>query len=298
MKSPATFVKVLSVCLLVLAFVGIYSIQASAETKQSDSVGIEGTVSSDPPSQAPTIDIPSNGQGFSNIPITIAGRCTNGLLVEVFRNNVFAGSVTCTNGSYSIKIDLFSGKNDLVARQYDSLNQVSPDSNTISVNFNDALPGTGPRVSITTVYAKRGADPNTKLTWPLTISGGTSPYAISVDWGDKTAPDLISRQNGGDFNIEHTCTQPGIYNVTVKVTDGTGSTAFLQLVSVCNGEIQQSTSSGNGAGPTVITKKELGLAFWITVAVAIPLLAVTFWLGTQHQLQVIRDKLRRGEPPL
>lgn len=280
-------------CLVALTFFGT---SVSAVTQQPGSVGIEGRIPSNPPTQAPTITIPSNGQSFSSLPITVAGRCTTGLLVEIFKNNVFAGSVVCTNGSYSLKIDLFSGRNDLIARAYDDLNQASPDSPTVSVTFNDGLPNTGPRVSLTSVYAKRGANPNANLNWPLTLSGGAGPYAVSVDWGDKTSPDLFSRQAAGDFDIQHTCGQSGIYNVTVKVTDTNGSTAFLQVVAICNGSIQQSATP-SGAGNTT-SKSTLGWVFWAVVGLFIPILLSSFWLGKQHQLQTIRDRLRHGERPL
>ncbi len=59
----------------------------------------------------------------------MSGICPGDLLVKIFKNNVFAGSVQCKNGSYSIVIDLFSGQNELVARVYDALDQPGPDSN-------------------------------------------------------------------------------------------------------------------------------------------------------------------------
>lgn len=289
--------KCLIIALALLVGVSLFSSSVSAVTQQSGSVGIEGTIPSAPPTQAATIDIPGNGQNFSTLPIMVAGRCKTGLLVEIFKNNVFAGSVVCTNGSYSIKIDLFGGRNDLVARVYDNLNQTGPDSNTVSVTFNDGLANTGPRVSLTTQYAKRGANPNAALTWPLTLSGGTGPYAVSVDWGDKSAPDLISRQSAGDFSLQHTYTQAGVYNITIKATDTNGSTAFLQLVGISNGTIQQPATPSGSVG-TTSTKSPPGLVFWIIVGLFIPILLSSFWLGKQHQLQTIRDRLRHGERPL
>ena len=56
------------------------------------------------------------------------------MLVKLFKNNVFAGSVQCEDGSYSIKTDLFVGTNELVARVYDDLDQPGPDSNVLTVN--------------------------------------------------------------------------------------------------------------------------------------------------------------------
>src|SRR5262245_49990987 len=64
----------------------------------SGSSGLQGTVKTPPPQNAPTITTPTNGQSFSKMPITVAGLCTSGLLVKVFSNNVFVGSAECING--------------------------------------------------------------------------------------------------------------------------------------------------------------------------------------------------------
>ena len=267
---------------------------AVAQTQQdSGAVGVEGTIPSAAPTQAPTITTPVNGQVFTTLPITVAGLCQNGLLVEVFKNDVFSGSVQCVGGSYSIQIDLFSGRNDLVARQFDALNQASPDSNTVTVTFNDSLPGGGPRISLTTAYSKRGAAPGDTLTWPITISGGTPPFAISVDWGDKSTPDLLSRDSAGDILLQHIYNQSGIYNITIKASDSKGQAAFLQVVGIGNGPIQQTTATPRPEA-TVTSSTRILI---ISLIVAIPLLLSSFWLGKKHQLQVIRTRIRRGERP-
>ncbi len=270
------------------------SVQA-AQQSNSGSMGIEAEIPSNPPSSAPGITIPRNGQVFTSSPITVSGFCSADYLVEIFKNNVFAGSAVCRNGSYSLQVDLFDGQNDLIARQYNANNQVSPDSVTVTVTHNNSVPSTGPRPTITTTYAKRGADPGESLSWPITLSGGVGPYALSVDWGDKSPAVLISRSAPGAFNIDHTYTQSGVYNVTIKVTDSQGSSAFLQVVGIANGPIQQSTKSSNQANVTVKTQKVI---IWWPMLILLVLTVVAFWLGKQHQLATIRGRLRRGERPL
>lgn len=260
--------------------------------QQSGAVGIEGTIPSSAPTQAPTITTPVNGQIFNNLPITVAGLCPSNLLIEVFKNGIFSGSAQCTNGSFSLQTDLFSGRNDIVARAYDALNQAGPNSNTVSVTFNGSLPGSGPQVTIITAFAKRGAVPGDTLTWPITISGGTPPYAVSVDWGDKSAPDLLTRLTAGDFSVDHVYNQSGIYNIIFKASDSNGSAAFLQVVGVGNGPIQQATSQNNQAAA-----KTQRVILWWPIVLLLALTIVTFWLGKEHQLQVIRARLRKGERP-
>lgn len=269
----------------------------AATLQQSGSTGLEGTVAGPAPSQAPTIGVPSNGQGFTSTPITVSGLCLNNLLVEIFKNNVFAGSTECKNGSYSLQFDLFSGRNDLVARQYDALNQASPDSQTVTVNFNNGVSQTESLVTLTTQYSKRGADPGSTLSWPLSISGGSGPYAVSVNWGDASAPELLSLAGPGDFNIQHVYQQAGTFNVTVRATDVNGNAAFLQLVGVGNGSTQQSGAGAGNASGNNSSNSPQKVVVWWPYATLFGLAILTFWLGKWHQLELIRSRLRRGERP-
>lgn len=265
----------------------------SPEPTQSGSVGLEGRISAPPPTQAATINTPSNGQSFTSSPITVAGLCKTGLLVKIFTNNVFVGSVMCQGGSYSLKVSLFSGKNDLVARVYDDLDQQGPDSNVVSVIFVDAKYaqfGTG--LTLTSNFARRGANPGDTLTWPIVLSGGTGPYALSVDWGDNSGADLQSVQFAGNLTLKHSYKQAGIYVVIIKATDKNGQTAYLQVVAVANGEVAGGTTkNGNksGSGTSIKVSPE-----WYLFVLVLPLLLIAFWLGSRNELYVIRRRLDRA----
>ena len=279
--------------LLSAALVSMISPLAIAATTKTGSTGISGTVPSSPPTQAATIDVPRNGQSFSSLPITVSGLCPSNTLVEIYKNNVFAGSTECNKGSYSLQIDLFDGQNDLIARVYDDLNQAGPDSNTVSVTFNSNIPTGGQRITLTTQFAKRGADPGAILNWPITLSGGTGPYAFSVDWGDNTNPDLFSQGAPGNINLQHTYAQSGVYKVTVKATDSAGNSAFLQLVAIANGPIKQAGGAANGSNTLTIQTKVL---LWPLIVLFILMIA-SYWMGKRHQIEAIRNRLRKGDPP-
>ena len=285
--------KGLRVVLLALSLIPALAAPALAVTQQTGSTGVQGTVPGPPPSQAPTIDIPRNGQAFSTLPITVSGLCPANTLVEIYKNNVFAGSAQCQGGSYSLQIDLFDGRNDLIARAYDDLNQASPDSATVTVTFASAISTGSPRITLTTEFAKRGANPGTILNWPVTLSGGQGPYAISIDWGDNSNPDLISQPAPGNLNLQHTYKQSGVYKVTIKATDVNGNSAFLQVVAIANGPVQQ---SGTNNKNSVITQQQTKVLLWPIIVLFVLLLS-SFWLGRKHQLEAIRNRLAKGEPP-
>ncbi len=269
----------------------------SQQNPQSGSVGLEGKISSPPPTQAATISTPGNGQTVSGSPITVSGLCKTGLLVKVFDNNVFVGSAQCTNGSFSLQVALFSGRNDLVVRVYDALDQAGPDSNVVSVTFNDAkFAQFGTRVSLSSAYARYAADPQQELDWPVILSGGIGPYAISTDWGDGSAPTLQSEAFAGTITIKHVYNSAGTYKVIVKATDANGTTAFLQLVGVATGAVGQGSAanvsfSKNNNAQNASPKT---LVLWWPMGVLIALMFVTFWLGRRHELFSLRKQLEKS----
>ncbi|GAC1483659.1 MAG: hypothetical protein NVS1B7_8100 [Candidatus Saccharimonadales bacterium] len=268
-----------------------------AVTSQSGSVGVQGTISAPPPTTGASISVPTNGQTFTNVPVTVGGLCPGSLLVKIFKNNVFSGSVQCKNGSYSLQSDLFSGQNEFIARVYDALDQAGPDSNKVLVTFNDVSAGTGPRISITSNFAKRGANPGETLSWPIILSGGIGPYALSADWGDGKTPDLMSAQFPGTVTIQHVYDKPGVYNIVVKGTDTGGGVSYIQLVGIANGALSQDAGltsakiNGNGA-PTTKT-----MILWQPAAVIIPFIISTFWLGKRYELKMIRRRIEQGDRP-
>jgi hypothetical protein len=260
---------------------------------QSGSVGIEGTISSPPPSRGPTITSPGNGQTFSTLPVVVRGICPEGDLIKIFSNNIFLGSTECKGGSFTLNVDLFNGQNDLVARVYDALDQAGPDSNTVRVTFNDpSFAAFGGRVTLTSNYARLGADPGKSLVWPIILAGGTGPYALSVDWGDGKPLTLKSVPFAGNLNIDHVYDAAGIYRIIVKATDSNGTTAYLQLVGVANGTVGASGKTASGKDK-VITVTKTQIVLWPSI-VAIFLILLAFWVGRRYELLSIRKRIERS----
>jgi len=280
--------------LLCSALVGVSKVAAQVENPKSGSVGIQGTISSPPPKIGATIVVPTNGQVFTKLPITVGGLCPGNLLVKVFKNNVFGGSTQCKNGSYSLIIDLFSGRNELVARVYDDLDQAGPDSNKVNVTFNDSRPGTVSRPTLTSIYAKMGVNPGQQLVWPIILSDGSGPYALSIDWGDGTELELRSLGFPGPFDIKHVYRTPGVYNIILKVTDRNDASAYLQLVAIVNGPLSQEQQGDEAEDDKPGTRT---VTLWQPAAFMLLLLPTTFWLGRKYELKYLKKKIEHGERP-
>lgn len=279
-------------CLLVL-LVGVQQVAAITTLPKPNPVpgsyGLEATKTQSPPTQGATISTPGSGASFSDSPITVNGICPDGLLVQVYNNDVMVGSVMCASGSFSLEISLFSGTNDLSAIVYDDLDQPGPISNLVTVTYTDTrFTAFGELITLTSSYGRRSAAASTQLSWPLQLSGGTGPYAFSIDWGDGTQIELKSQSLAGLVTIDHIYKKAGIYQANIKVTDVNGVSAFLQVIAVSNGKVDAAAPIDKTAdtGPRV-------KVLWIPAAVALALLIPTYWLGRRSQLVSLRAKMLR-----
>jgi hypothetical protein len=251
------------------------------------SFGLEATKTQDPPTQGATITTPGNGASFNTSPVTVNGICPTDLLVQVYNNNVMVGAVMCVGGSFSVQVSLFAGTNELSAIVYDNLEQAGPVSNTVTVNYTDTnFSAFGALITLTSSYGRRSAAAGTELSWPLQLSGGTGPYAFSIDWGDGSATELKSQPLAGLVTIAHTFKKAGIYQVNIKVTDVNGVSAFLQVIAVSNGKVDSTPTAPNTTGTETPTT-----VLWIPAAISFALLPVTYWLGRRSQIISLRNKM-------
>ena len=284
-----TFGAVLMAVLVTLITAGATHAITPLETPdpKPGSFGVEATKKQPPPSRGATISTPGNGSSFSNSPITVSGICPTGLLVQVYNNNVMVGAAMCTNGSFRVQVGLFPGTNELTAIVYDDLGQAGPVSNTVRVTYRDTnLAAFGQAITLTSSYGRRSAAAGSQLSWPLQLSGGTGPYAFSIDWGDGGKAELKSQSLAGVVSIAHTYKKAGIYNVNITVTDANGVTAFLQVVAVASGQVDETAAATeektSSAKPQIL---------WIPTVIALILLIPTYWLGKHSQLVIIRNKM-------
>ena len=253
------------------------------------SFGVEATKKQAPPNQAPTISTPGNGASYSDSPITVTGICVSDLLVQLYNNGVMVGSVVCKNNTYSLQVSLFAGTNDLTAIMYDDLEQASPVSNTVTVNYTDTrFTAFGQQITLTSSYGRRSAPAGNMLTWPLQLSGGTGSYAFSINWGDGSKADLMSQPLSGVISIGHKYKKAGIYSVNITVTDVNGVKGFLQVIAVSAGKVDGATAAQVGEAEQAVSGARI---LWLPYIILLLLLIPTYWLGRRSMLVSIRNKM-------
>lgn len=272
-----------------------YTAAASSPGPEAGSIGLSGIVPGKPPTVAATITGPADGLHFTTSPIAFSGTCPADTLVEIYKNDIFAGSTTCTDsGTFSIQIDLLSGSNKIIARVYDALNQPGPDSNALTETY-DVLPAESGALTpldfgdsqllLNTDAVFRGSFPGQAMTVPIGILGGTPPYAVNIQWGDADDK-VLPRSNNETFNADHTYSKPGTYQVSIQATDAAGRVAFITVASIVNGQPSTSAAAASTT-PTSTTNQLLVLWPLYTSAVGIVL---SFWLGERREKQILRKR--------
>lgn len=261
---------------------------------EAGSVGVSGIMPGKPPTTAAVIQSPGSGQHFTTSPVTISGTCPKNTLVELYKNDIFAGSTFCSdNEKFSADIDLLIGQNTIVARVYDALNQQGPDSNSVVIYY-DALPPQGSAVTsfnfggnqllLNTDAVFRGIFPGKSMTMPVTVLGGTPAYAVQVQWGDGEKPTVAPRNDNMTFNVEHSYKKAGTFQIVIEATDTEGRVAFLTVAAVVNGQpdVVAATSS------KLTTSNQL-LVLWPLYTGSLVMVS-SFWLGEQREKQVLRKR--------
>ncbi|HET9174065.1 MAG TPA: PKD domain-containing protein [Candidatus Saccharimonadales bacterium] len=272
-----------------LALVGS-TIASASPGPQSGSVALNGVMPEPPPTKAATIDAPGSSQHFGSTPVTVSGTCPANTLVEIYKNDIFAGSTPCdSNGRYEVKVDLLGGQDILIARVYDVLNQAGPDSNAVTV-FYDALPPQASSLAplnfgssqlvLSTDAVYRGLFPGHPLSMPLNVLGGTPPYAINIQWGDSTNS-VVPRSDNLTFTVQHTYQRPGTYQITIQASDAQGRVAFLTIAAIVNGQPAVIPTAN-----TTKTSTNKLLMLWplYTASVAV---VVSFWLGERREKHIL-----------
>lgn len=250
------------------------------------SYGLEATKTQPAPTEGATITTPGSGGSFNRSPITVSGICPNELLVQIYDNGVMVGSVMCQNRSFSLQISLFAGNNDLTASVFDVLGQTGPQSNTVRIRYtNTQFSAFGELITLTSAYGRRSASVGNQLSWPLQLSGGSGPYAFSIDWGDGGGSELKSQALAGALTIAHTYQKAGIYPVNVKVTDSNGVSAFLQVIAVGNGKPEEP------AEEELAEQKPAVEVLWFPAAIGLALLPLAYWLGRRSQVVSLQKKM-------
>jgi hypothetical protein len=307
--------------LLVLIMVATTAIMGfTAKVALADDITLSGNISVNakipgpPPTDPAVIDSPLSGQDFTSSRITLSGTCPDGTIVQIYKNSIFAGAIDCADDKFTLEIDLLRGSNILIAKVIDSLDQYGPDSAPVTVTYTvPTLPDISsgstssssviemqrkaysqalnlPQMLITTEANYQGILKNKLLQLKLIISGGQTPYAVYIDWGDGQ-PELLSQANAGNFVASHTYKAIGRYKIKIKAADSLSSQSFVQTVVIVYGENTAPISA------IKFIDDYADNLFFVWPMYLFVFIAVTFfWIGERYGLYKLKKPVHKLKP--
>ena len=288
----------LALILLVVGFV-LLNITATAADltwtrpgPAAGSIGMTGIVPGKPPTSAAIITSPTNGQRFTSTPVLVKGTCPENTLIELFKNDIFAGSTPCdTTGAFSLEIDLLIGQNVLIAKVFDALNQSGPDSNAVTVFYDafgsqagplSSLNFGGSQLLINTDAVFRGTFPGQEMTMPIDILGGRAPYAVNIQWGD-AKNSVVARNDNATFRASHVYEKAGTYQIALQATDADGRVAFLTVAAIVNGQPEVQAVAGSTSKKTPLSSL---LVLW-PLYLGTFAVVISFWAGEWREKHIL-----------
>ncbi len=93
---------------------------------------------------------------------------------------------------------------------------------------------------------------NTKRAWGVAVKGGKPPYTYKMYWGDEITEGIFD--TAGDSTLNHKYTSPGIYTVSIEVTDANDVSVSDTSVA----DVRDPVSIVSITGPTSLDWDETG----------------------------------------
>ncbi|HKU19043.1 MAG TPA: hypothetical protein VJP80_07310 [Candidatus Saccharimonadales bacterium] len=159
-----------------------------------------------------------------------------------------------------------------------------------------------PRIAVDQAYQARRPGQTTE--WHASISGGTTPYSVTVSWGDGSVDHLV-RQDGSTFALTHTYTGADNKNylITISVTDAKGMQGDVQLVAAINLVLANAASVLPAAhDPLSAVLGGVRQRLWLIwpAYIVVVLMAIGYYLGEREEYRrlalVAQPVYRRGRP--
>lgn len=269
---------------------------------------VTARVPAEPLTSPAVITSPTDGQRFNTNTITVSGTCPNDSYVKVLRGTEVAGIAVCNANTFTMQISIVPGANLLTAKVFNITDDEGPASPPITVYYDVPVQPetptqptnpTGPTRPITSAPSGSGGlaidvpykytirKPNETWQWELSVSGGTPPYAITIQWGDGTSG-TYTRNAADTFTITHAYGKADIYRVLIKAQDATGAMTLLEISAPVKDPLQTNIwllSIFQNLSPWIL---------WPLYAVLL-LFVLLFWLYELRRMHrhVQRRKLRR-----
>jgi hypothetical protein len=202
------------------------------------------------------------------------------------------------------------GKNVISALNYDNLNQSGPTTPSVTV-YSEKSVITGPDIVIPVLPSnpsiipgvnssisdcgdyKIGALPTcgephllivcvprlfssqVKQVLGIIVWGGYNPYAVSIDWGDGSAPTVLTIAKPGYYTVAFNYAVPNTYRVTSYLKDSKGKSSVVHA----SIQVSGTTTNNSTTNTTTNTTNDVFGLPWFMQSIPIYISAVAITIG-------------------
>ena len=252
---------------------------------------VQGTEPVAVPTSPAIITTPVNGAKIAGTSTLITGSCplvTPQVVVTVTVDGTSAGSAACdSSNDFSLPISLGSGSHTLLTQIYTIAAQTGPQGSPLQIAAGSLVPKLGTSettanpiiITSTTPFSYLGADKT--AVWNGSITGGTAPYHVHIDWNDGSQS--TNTVSGDAQHFSHTYATLQSYDPLLSVTDSAGHAVSQQFAvaaytTATLGSSLVATTNPGPQGPIATTTLLGFYGLLLTVASV----AGIIWLEAKH----------------
>ena len=212
--------------------------RVTADTVDSFTLHIYASKPAPIPLDAAEITSPHDGDNVEKSSQIVSGMCPpidpRGIIV-LLDNGIQVGSIACdSSNQFSLLLVLTPGKHTFIARTYTITGDTGPDSEPVTITYTTPAPVTssaqaeldaeepnGPPLTLTIDAPFIVFGPGADAVWSGSITGGTLPYDVHINWGDDSQSDYMVTQSGKQQFV-HRYTDMQSHLILLRVIDAKG----------------------------------------------------------------------------
>ena len=268
---------------LVLASVVVVAAAMVQRAAADTLFGVYATVQGPVPGTGAIITQPDAGSIASGDTL-VAGSCpiiSPQVTVVLLVDNTPAGSSMCdTANDFALPVNLTPGAHTLVAQSYTINLGQGPDSQPVNITAQDTgakpVQPNAPVLSPDMPFNVLGTDRSAE--WSGSITGGTAPYHVLIDWGDGTR-NTYKLAAADSPHYTHHYIRLASYNTRIAVQDATGSSVQQQFAAVAY------TTFGAAAAASTTTNDDVNrpmVAGLYGLFLTVLSISCIIWLEAKH----------------
>jgi hypothetical protein len=213
----------------------VFMLAIAGRAVSAEDYAVSAVVPAQLPAGAPVITSPANGDTLRSTTVTVQGTCpqaTPAIIIALHDSSTLLGSSACRpDKTFALPVSLGAGSHTLTAVVTSITGQQGASSTPITITVALADTFVPPPLSVNTDSSYILFGPKTDAVWRGSFKGGTTPYTISINWGDTTL-DRFTVTSSDPQTFTHRYDEMHSFDVKLVATDKKGASTQYHTAAV------------------------------------------------------------------